>query len=108
MMGSFMGIVNQYIKLVQVLYCKLPTNGKQLPIIPCNRYQKFKRLILYLYVTKTLIDHLDNSMLVLKHKFFISKLLFASPYCEKTIILTSICLHIPRYIMYKHLYHICL
>ena len=31
MKGSFMGRGNQYIQLVQVLYCKLPTNGKQLP-----------------------------------------------------------------------------
>ena len=30
-MGSFMGRGNQYIQLVKVLYCKLLTNGKQLP-----------------------------------------------------------------------------
>ena len=30
-MGSFVGGGNQYIQLVKVLYCKLPTNGKQLP-----------------------------------------------------------------------------
>ena len=30
-MGSFMGRGNQYIQFVRVLYCKLPTNGKQLP-----------------------------------------------------------------------------
>ena len=29
--GSFMGRGNQYIQLVKFLYCKLPTNGKQLP-----------------------------------------------------------------------------
>ena len=34
MMGSFVGRGNQYIKLVKVLYCKLPTNGKQLPAFP--------------------------------------------------------------------------
>ena len=28
------GIGNQYIQLVKVLYCKLPTNGKQLPAFP--------------------------------------------------------------------------
>ena len=32
--GSFMGIGNQYIHLVKVLYCKLLTNGKQLPDFP--------------------------------------------------------------------------
>ena len=34
MMGSFMGRGNQYIQLVKVLYCNLPTNGKQLPVFP--------------------------------------------------------------------------
>ena len=31
MMGSSMGTGNQYIQLVKVLCCKLPTSGKQLP-----------------------------------------------------------------------------
>ena len=31
-MDSFVGKGNQYIQLVKVLYCKLPTNGKQLPV----------------------------------------------------------------------------
>ena len=33
-MGSWKGSGNQYIQLVKVLYCKLPTNGKQLPAFP--------------------------------------------------------------------------
>ena len=33
-MGSFVGRGNQYIQLVKVLYCNLPTNGKQLPAFP--------------------------------------------------------------------------
>ena len=32
--GSWMGRGNQYIQFVRVLYCKLPTNGKQLPAFP--------------------------------------------------------------------------
>ena len=32
--GSWKGRGNQYIQLVKVLYCKLPTNGKQLPAVP--------------------------------------------------------------------------
>ena len=32
--GSWKGIGNQYIQLVKVLYCKLPTNGKQLSAFP--------------------------------------------------------------------------
>ena len=34
MMGSCKGRGNQYIQFVRVLYCKLPTNGKQLPAFP--------------------------------------------------------------------------
>ena len=32
--GSLKGKGNQYIQLVKVLYCKLPTNGKHLPAFP--------------------------------------------------------------------------
>ena len=32
--GSWKGRGNQYIKFARVLYCKLPTNGKQLPAFP--------------------------------------------------------------------------
>ena len=32
--GSWKGRRNQYIQFVRVLYCKLPTNGKQLPAFP--------------------------------------------------------------------------
>ena len=32
--GSWKGRGNQYIQYVRVLYCKLPTNGKQLPAFP--------------------------------------------------------------------------
>ena len=32
--GSWKGRGNQYIQFVRVLYCKLPTNGKQLPSFP--------------------------------------------------------------------------
>ena len=33
-MGSWKGRGNQYIEFVRVLYCKLMTNGKQLPAFP--------------------------------------------------------------------------
>ena len=33
-MSSWKGRGNQYIQLVRVLYCKLPTNDKQLPAFP--------------------------------------------------------------------------
>ena len=34
MTGSWKGRGNQYIQFVRALYCKLPTNGKQLPAFP--------------------------------------------------------------------------
>ena len=34
MMGSLKGRGNQYIQFIRVLYCKLPTNSKQLPAFP--------------------------------------------------------------------------
>ena len=33
-MGSWKGRGNQYLEFVRVLYCKLPTNGRQLPAFP--------------------------------------------------------------------------
>ena len=33
-MGSWKGRGNQYIQFIRVLYCKLPTKGKQLPAFP--------------------------------------------------------------------------
>ena len=33
-MGSRKGRGNQYIEFARVVYCKLPTNGKQLPAFP--------------------------------------------------------------------------
>ena len=33
-MDSWKGRGNQYIQYIRVLYCKLPTNGKQLPAFP--------------------------------------------------------------------------
>ena len=33
-MGSWKGRENQYIQLVKVLYYKLPSNSKQLPVAP--------------------------------------------------------------------------
>ena len=32
--GSWKGRGNQYIEFARVVYCKLPTNGKQLPALP--------------------------------------------------------------------------
>ena len=37
--GSWKGCGNQYIQLVKVLYCKLPTNSKQLPAFPLEAVQ---------------------------------------------------------------------
>ena len=40
--GRFMGRGNHYIQLVKVLYCKLPTNGKQLSTFPLEVGPGFK------------------------------------------------------------------
>ena len=54
--GSWKGRGNQYIQLVKVLYCKLPTNGKQLPAFPLEampgtepRPQRWEARVLPLY-----------------------------------------------------------
>ena len=35
-MGSWKARGNQYIQFIRLLYCKLPTNSKQLPAFPLN------------------------------------------------------------------------
>ena len=37
--GSWKGRGNQYIEFAKVVYCKLPTNGKQLPAFPLEPVQ---------------------------------------------------------------------
>ena len=37
--GSWKGRGNQYIEFARVVYCKLPTNGKQLPAFPLEPVQ---------------------------------------------------------------------
>ena len=37
-MGSWKGRGNQYIEFARVVYCKLPTNGKQLPAFPLKAF----------------------------------------------------------------------
>ena len=39
MTGSWKGRGNQYIEFARVVYCKLPTNGKQLPAFPLEPMQ---------------------------------------------------------------------
>ena len=38
-MGSWKGRGNQYIEFTRVVYCKLPTNGKQLTAFPLEPIQ---------------------------------------------------------------------
>ena len=54
--GSWKGRGNQYIEFARVLYCKLPTNGKQLPAFPHKaltgiepRPQRWEARVLPLY-----------------------------------------------------------
>ena len=41
--GSWKGRGNQYIEFARVLYCKLPTNGKQLPAFPHKALTRIER-----------------------------------------------------------------
>ena len=54
--GSWKGRGNQYIQFVRILYCKLPTHGKQLPAFPLEavpgiepRPQRWEARVLQLY-----------------------------------------------------------
>ena len=42
-MGSWKGRGNQSIQFIRVLYCKLPTNGKQLPAFPLEAMPEIER-----------------------------------------------------------------
>ena len=42
MMGSWKGRGNQYLQFIRDRYCKLPTNGKQLPAFPLKPVQGIK------------------------------------------------------------------
>ena len=57
--GSWKGRGNQYIQFVRVLYCKLPTNGKQLPAFPLEAVpgtepqpQRWPRILLTINANK--------------------------------------------------------
>ena len=67
MTGSWKGRGNQYIQLIKVLYCKLPTNDKQLPAFPLEvgpgtkpQSQRWEVRLLPLW-------HRDPSQAALKH-----------------------------------------
>ena len=67
-MGSWKGRGNQYIQFVRVLYCKLSTNGKQLPAFPLEamlgiepwpqRWYAWRNISMY-YRTTALYDPSD-------------------------------------------------
>ena len=66
-MGSGKARGNQYIQLVKVLYCKLPTNSKQLPAFPLEampgtepRPQRWEARVLPL-CNRTLFFNSDNN-----------------------------------------------
>ena len=42
MMGTWKDRENQHIQLAKVLYCKLPTSGKQLPDVPYEVRPRFE------------------------------------------------------------------
>ena len=66
-MGSWKGRGNQYIQFVRVLYCKMLTNGKQLPAFPLEavlgtepRPQRWEARVLPLCHRGPLLDAVNN------------------------------------------------
>ena len=74
--GSWKGRGNQYIQFIRGLYCKLPTNGKQLPAFPLEamagiepRPQRWEARVLPLcYRVPLVIAHLRPRILFTVHK----------------------------------------
>ena len=62
-----MGRGNQYIQFVRVWYCKLPTNGKQLPALFCTGL-----LVLSLCQTQILQNVLLLTLDILLFQMFLS------------------------------------
>ena len=72
-MGSWKGRGNQYIQFVMVLYCKLPTNGKQLPAFPLEavpgiepRPQRWEARVLPLCHRGPLMSRWKNRLIIVK------------------------------------------
>ena len=59
--GSWKGRGNQYIQFVRVLYCKLPTNSKQLPAFPLEAVPGNEPVVLRTQIK--LIDILEYILL---------------------------------------------
>ena len=69
--GSWKGRGNQYIQFVRVLYCKLPTNGKQPPAFPLEavlgietRPQRLEARVLPLCHSGPLVQRRINDILL--------------------------------------------
>ena len=69
--GSWKGRGNQYIEFARVVYCKLPTNGKQLPAFPLTamtgiepRPQRWEARVLPLCHRGPLTNHMANHMYI--------------------------------------------
>ena len=75
--GSWKGRGNQYIEFARVVYCKLPTNGKQLPAFPHKaltgiepRPQRWEARVLPLCHYGPPIDFIE-SFIILQVEFFL-------------------------------------
>ena len=71
MTGSFVDRGYQYIQLVKVLYCKLPTISKQLPTLHTCRVRnlKFARNLKFT-TSKTLVNFMKKMMFLSKNWYF--------------------------------------
>ena len=95
MMGSWKGRGNQYIQLVKVLYCKLPTNVKQLPAFPLEampgtkpRPQRWEARVLppgTVAPLNALKDQCNHFYILIKHQTYISMRVFLTQRTQNDI-----------------------
>ena len=82
MTGSWKGRGNQYIEFVRVLYCKLPTNGKQLPAFPLEAVTEIEPRP----------QRWEARVLPLCHRGPLYNTIMTLSYFSKIIILSELCL----------------
>ena len=102
-MGSWKGRGNQYIEFARVLYCKLPTNGKQLPAFPLEPVRGSNPGLRGLYSIITYcIDRFVNTGRGLLHPFPPS-LLIKETNCKTIIHIKLLHIYVISYILAQKL-----
>ena len=91
--GSWKGRGNQYIEFARVVYCKLPTNGKQLPAFPLTamtgidpRPQRWEARVLPLCHCGPLLVKCLTMVLILKNVLLSANLMMFQDIVKYTTI----------------------